>query len=150
MQERTRRGRRRDALHCGMFGRLGPSASPPPGIGRAAIVLAIGFAIAGAAHGMGAPPRRAAFGDGVSAIFQVRCVRCHGPTEVSGGLRLDTYDAVMRGGDRGPAITPGNPGTSVLFQKVIHRDRPSMPPRKTLAVAEVRQIQRWIESGSVP
>jgi mono/diheme cytochrome c family protein len=93
---------------------------------------------------------RVPFDEGVATIFRARCVRCHGPDEVSGGLRLDGYDALMRGGERGPVVVPGNVGASLLMLKVLRRDKPAMPPRKRLAPSEVRRIRSWIESGAEP
>jgi mono/diheme cytochrome c family protein len=90
------------------------------------------------------------FGDTVAAIFRARCVRCHGPDKDSGGLRLDGYDAVMRGGERGPVVVPGNPNASLLMQKVLRRDRPPMPPQTSLAAREVRAIRAWITLGATP
>jgi mono/diheme cytochrome c family protein len=91
------------------------------------------------------------FADAVEAIFRARCVHCHGAQRIAaGGLRLDSYDAVMRGGERGPAVVPGNPRASVLLQKVLGRDRPAMPPRQPLPRSEKREIRAWIENGATP
>jgi hypothetical protein len=70
--------------------------------------------------------------------------------EPQNGLRLDSYDAVMRGGQDGPVIVPGDPEASLLLQKVLRRDRPPMPPKKKLRRAEVRTIREWIEGGALP
>jgi hypothetical protein len=90
------------------------------------------------------------FDDGVAAIFRARCVKCHGPSKDSGGLRLDSYDAVMRGGERGPVVVPGNPDASLLLQKVRRRDQPPMPPQKPISALEVGTIRAWIKSGASP
>jgi uncharacterized membrane protein len=120
----------------------------------AAVVLAVVFcevpAARAAASGTQAEtampnPR---FSDAVAAIFRARCVHCHGAQRIAGGLRLDSYDAVMRGGESGPAVVPGNPRASVLLQKVLGRDRPFMPPRKPLPGSEKREIRTWIETGA--
>jgi cytochrome c len=90
------------------------------------------------------------FTDAVEAIFRTRCVHCHGAQRIAGGLRLDSYDGVMRGGERGPAVVPGKPRASMLLQKVLGRDRPAMPPRKPLPAPEKREIRAWIETGAAP
>ena len=83
-------------------------------------------------------------------VLQAHCVRCHGATEASGGLRLDSYDAIMRGGERGPVVVPGLPQASLLIQKVLRRDKPAMPPRTRLREAEIRKLASWIKSGASP
>ncbi len=99
----------------------------------------------------GAPPNSGArFDDSVAGIFKSRCVRCHGADDVAGGLRLDSYDEIMRGGERGPAVVPRNGKASLLLQKVMRRDRPPMPPKKALPATEVRAIRTWIEAGALP
>ena len=90
------------------------------------------------------------FGDTVAVILKRRCVRCHGADEDSGGLRLDSYANVMRGGDRGPAVVGTDATASLLFQKVLRRDRPAMPPKIPLPATEVRRIRAWIATGALP
>ena len=95
-------------------------------------------------------PSRISFEKAVAAIFRARCVSCHGEKRASGDLRLDGYDEVMRGGEQGPVVVPGNPGSSLLMQKVLRLDQPAMPPRFALPTAEQRQIRRWIRRGAGP
>ena len=89
------------------------------------------------------------FDAAVAAVFHRHCVRCHGPREQSGGLRLYSYQNVLRGGEEGPVINPGDPNASLLFQKVKRRDDPPMPPRKALPAREVAKIRAWIAAGSL-
>ena len=95
----------------------------------------------------GAGPR---FDDGVSAVFRRRCVRCHGHEDSNAGLRLDSYTAVMRGGDQGPAVVGGDRANSLLYQKVIRRNRPAMPPRSKLSTRDIVLIRAWIDGGALP
>jgi len=112
------------------------------------------LAVALAATAFSATGARAAgdprFVDGVAAILRTRCVRCHGAEEAHNGLRLDSYDAVMRGAEDGPVIVPGDPKASLLLQKVLRVDSPAMPPKKKLLRAEIKTIRKWIESGALP
>jgi len=78
------------------------------------------------------------------------CESCHGMREQHGGLRLDNYDNLMRGGDSGPAVIPGDAKKSLLLAKIEHRDRPSMPPRKWLPKAAIARIRAWIAAGAQP
>jgi hypothetical protein len=78
------------------------------------------------------------------------CESCHGMREQHGGLRLDNYDNLMRGGDSGPAVIPGDAKKSLLLAKIEHRDRPSMPPRKWLPKAAIARIRAWVAAGAQP
>src|SRR5690242_9026588 len=46
------------------------------------------------------------------------CDRCPGPTKQQSGLRLGSGAAVLKGGDHGPAVAPGEPDKSLLVQAV--------------------------------
>ena len=78
------------------------------------------------------------------------CENCHGMREQHGGLRLDNYDNLMRGGDSGPVVVAGDAKKSLLLAKIEHRDRPSMPPRKWLPKAAIARIKAWIIAGAEP
>jgi len=78
------------------------------------------------------------------------CENCHGDKEQHGGLRLDNYDNLMRGGDSGPAVIAGDPKKSILIAKIEHRDRPSMPPRKWLPKPIIARIKAWVAAGAEP
>jgi hypothetical protein len=78
------------------------------------------------------------------------CETCHGDKEQHGGLRLDNYDNLMRGGDSGPAVIAGDPKKSMLIAKIEHRDRPSMPPRKWLPKPIIARIKAWVAAGAEP
>ena len=93
-------------------------------------------------------PRAPSFSAEVAAVLEKHCVSCHGEDEQSGGLRLDSYPAVMRGGDRGPVVVARDPDQSLILQKVTRRDRPFMPPRKTLPAKDLLLLRTWIQAGA--
>jgi mono/diheme cytochrome c family protein len=106
---------------------------------------------AGAGSQNGATPRPGSprsFVNDAGPVFRRHCVRCHNEDDNGGGLRLDTYEGALRGGDRGPAVIPHNPAASLILQKVLHRDRPYMPPKKFLPVVEIDILRTWIEDGA--
>ncbi|MFM9069746.1 MAG: DUF1549 domain-containing protein, partial [Planctomycetota bacterium] len=79
------------------------------------------------------------------------CYRCHGDTKVSGGLRVDSLAALVRGGDSGPALVVGKSTDSLLIQAIERReDVSAMPPDRDRALRpdEVRDFKRWIDSGA--
>ncbi len=85
----------------------------------------------------------------VRPVLVLRCQQCHGPKKQSGGLRVDSLSALLDGGDRGPAIVPGDASESVLVQAIRHsEDDLQMPPKGRLSDREKASIERWIELGA--
>ena len=80
----------------------------------------------------------------VQALFDVQCVKCHGPLEQKSGLALDTPAAVLKGGDEGKVIVPGKPEESRLYQYLAAGADPHMPPKKQLSDADIRLVRAWI------
>lgn len=89
------------------------------------------------------------FVDRVHPVLRQRCFNCHGPEEQKGALRLDSREAVLRGGDLGPSVIPGKPAESRLIQ-AIHHTTPDleMPPKEKLSSAEIVAFERWIREGA--
>ena len=53
----------------------------------------------------------------IRPLLIAQCIECHGPDRQESGLRLDSREGWMKGGERGPAITPGDPTVSLLFSR---------------------------------
>jgi hypothetical protein len=96
------------------------------------------------------PPAPIPYAPTVAALLERHCVRCHSAQDQNGGLRLDSYAALARGGESGPAVIPGDADGSLLIQKIEHRDRPVMPPRKKLDRATIATLRAWIKDGARP
>lgn len=75
------------------------------------------------------------------------CQSCHGPDEQSGGLRLDSREAILRGGDSGPAAVPANSDGSLLVKAIRRTGEVKMPPDDPLSDEKVSLLMRWIDSG---
>jgi mono/diheme cytochrome c family protein len=93
------------------------------------------------------PSRVPSFEEDVRPLFRAKCWRCHGEKGRKADLDLTTVAGALKGGESGPAIVPGKPDDSILFEKV--RDG-TMPPGKKgrLAEAEVEVVRRWIAGGA--
>lgn len=87
-------------------------------------------------------------GSEASKILSANCTECHGAALKNSNLDLRSRAALLKGGERGPAIVPGSPETSRLFQFVSHQQQPSMPPGRKLSDAEIETIRRWITKGA--
>lgn len=85
----------------------------------------------------------------IRPVLVESCFRCHGGQKTSGNLRIDSRDALLTGGDSGPAIDLENPGESLLLLAVRRSEEVSaMPPDKPLDDKEVANLQAWIQSGA--
>lgn len=67
------------------------------------------------------------------------------------GLDLRTREAILKGGTRGPALVPGDPSKSLLYQALLGKGALQMPPggeSKRLPPELIESIRRWIEGGA--
>jgi hypothetical protein len=85
----------------------------------------------------------------IRPVLVKECYSCHSAEskEIKGGLRLDTREAVLAGGDTGPAVVPGKPEESPLVE-AIRYEGPEMPPKKKLPDAVVADFERWVRIGA--
>ncbi len=92
------------------------------------------------------------FEDHVRPLLIKHCYDCHGEDAAEGGLRLDTQHGWERGGERGPAIVPGDPSASLLMRAVSYRDgKLQMPPADSggkLSDVEIDVLSTWIRRGA--
>ena len=63
----------------------------------------------------------------VKPLLAERCYACHGALKQESQLRLDTAAAIIKGGESGPAVNPGQAGSSLIIERVIATDD-RMPP----------------------
>ena len=77
------------------------------------------------------------------------CFDCHTLDE-KGGLRLDSRQALLKGGDSGAAIVAGNPDASLLIKAVRHEQGISKMPRSApkLSEAQIAALAEWIRMGA--
>jgi Protein of unknown function (DUF1553)/Protein of unknown function (DUF1549)/Planctomycete cytochrome C len=86
----------------------------------------------------------------VRPVLVKHCLECHGAKKQEGGLRLDSRDSWMRGGDRGDVIVAGEPEKSSFIQAVRYNDPElQMPPgNKKLSGAEIADLELWVQRGA--
>lgn len=87
----------------------------------------------------------------IRPILEQSCFGCHSATAttVKGGLLLDSREALLRGGDTGPVVIPGNARESLLLQAIRHADGLKMPPKKPkLADSVIDDFERWVKIGA--
>lgn len=86
----------------------------------------------------------------VRPILVARCYECHSAkkTEPAGGLRVDSRESLLQGGDTGAAIKPGNAKESLLIDAVNYGDVYQMPPKTRMPAAEIAVLVKWIDLGA--
>jgi hypothetical protein len=86
------------------------------------------------------------YGRDVLPILKDRCLSCHGEQK-KGGLDLRSRAGMLRGGETGPALVPGDSAKSELIKKV---EAGEMPPKKSerLTPDQVATLKRWIADGA--
>jgi mono/diheme cytochrome c family protein len=89
------------------------------------------------------------FENKIRPILANNCYSCHAASAL-GGLRLDSHDAMLKGGARGTAIVPGDPDKSLLIQAVKQTDpKLKMPAGGKLKDAEIADLAAWVKAGAV-
>ena len=83
----------------------------------------------------------------IRPVLVERCLPCHAADKAKGGLRLDTRENVLKGGDSGPAAVPGKVGDSSLVKAIRYVDDLRMPPNEKLPNRERLALERWVETG---
>lgn len=84
----------------------------------------------------------------IRPVFVNNCSGCHTASAL-GGLRVDSREALIKGGRRGAAIVPGDPEKSLLITAIKQTTDLKMPQGGKLKAAEVADIEAWIKAGAV-
>jgi len=86
----------------------------------------------------------------VAPLLRDYCVGCHNNGDREGDLSLETFGAMMKGGESGPSIIPGKSGESFLVRTVLKEEKPSMPPKKEPQPTgnEIAVLKAWVDAGA--
>ncbi len=111
----------------------------------AAILLASGSA------GLRAQDAPVDFVRDIQPILEFNCVNCHNADDAKGGLRFDSRDAFLKGGDGGDAMLPGKPEKSLMVELIsLPKDDDDVMPSKgrLLHAHEIDKVKKWIAAGA--
>ncbi len=89
--------------------------------------------------------------DQVKPILVKHCYSCHSHVggEASGELVVDSRNSILHGGDRGPAIVPGESDKSLLIRAISYTDKDlQMPEKGKLAQADIDILTAWVKRGA--
>ncbi len=88
----------------------------------------------------------------IKPILDKSCIRCHGEKKPKGKLMLTTIEGLMKGGEDGKVVIPGNSAKSQIVLSVSRvNDDEAMPPNgkgKPLTKEQVGLIRAWIDQGA--
>jgi mono/diheme cytochrome c family protein len=91
----------------------------------------------------------------IKPILEKSCFACHGPDKQKSKLRLDSVDAVIKGGENGPDVVKGKSADSTLVHAVsdLLDEDENMPPKDkrekyaALTKDQIGLIRAWIDQG---
>jgi hypothetical protein len=81
-------------------------------------------------------------------VLQAQCSGCHGGNVAMSDLRIDSREALLKGGQRGSAVKSGSSQSSLLIQAVNHSGKLAMPPGKKIEAADAELLTRWVDAGA--
>jgi hypothetical protein len=102
----------------------------------------------------------------IAPLLEVSCVKCHGEDKQKGKIRLDTLDGIMKGGEDGAIVVPGQSVKSSIVLSVARVDRETamppdrkpgkdvgadgkkLPPVVHFTPEQVGLIRAWIDQGA--
>ena len=87
----------------------------------------------------------------IGPMLENHCSSCHGPKRQKNDLRLDSAEAIQKGGKNGPVFVAGNPDKSPIYHRTTlpNGDADRMPARgEMLTKAETDAIKAWITAGA--
>ena len=104
------------------------------------------FALIGARAA--APEQIEFFEKQVRPVLADQCYKCHGPEKQKGGLRMDSREALLKGGEDGAVVVPGKPEESSLIKSINHVGDSKMPEKADkLPEAQIAALSEWVKMG---
>lgn len=91
------------------------------------------------------PPAR------IRTILEAKCIGCHGAEKQAEGLRLDSIEAIQKGGEHGVVLVASKPDESPLVQRISlpEGDEDLMPPKGgPLSSKDIDAIRKWVADGA--
>jgi mono/diheme cytochrome c family protein len=84
----------------------------------------------------------------IRPILANNCYSCHAASQL-GGLRVDSRDALLKGGKSGPSVVAGDPDKSILIQAVRQTNpKLKMPMGGKLKPVEIEDLTAWVKAGA--
>ncbi|HWB12257.1 MAG TPA: c-type cytochrome domain-containing protein [Pirellulales bacterium] len=86
----------------------------------------------------------------IAPLFKQYCLGCHNAKDAESGLVLESYDALLKGGEGGAVLLPGKSDQSRLVLMLEGKVEPLMPPEdnERPKPEEIALIRSWIDAGA--
>ncbi len=90
----------------------------------------------------------------VRPVLVEQCCGCHSAEaeakgKLKAGLRIDSLAGLLKGGESGPALTPGDPAKSLIVEAVNYGNEDmAMPPKAKLPDAQIQALTEWVKMGA--
>ncbi len=81
-------------------------------------------------------------------LLKSRCFSCHNEEKAKGGLVMTSQERLLKGGDSGSAVIPGEPDKSAIITSLAEDADPHMPPKKQLPAEQVAKLTAWVKAGA--
>src|SRR5258706_1400048 len=87
-------------------------------------------------------------------VLRSNCLACHNRTRAKSDLILETSADLLKGGENGPVVVPGQSGKSLMLASAAHQGKPMMPPKDNkvsavnLTSEQLGLIRLWIDQGA--
>lgn len=90
--------------------------------------------------------------DAIQPLLKNRCYSCHGSEKQKGKLRLDAAEFILKGGEGGNTVVPGNADESELIKRILlpisNEDHMAPKEKPQLTTNEVELLRWWINNGA--
>ncbi len=90
----------------------------------------------------------------VYPFLKANCISCHNKTTTKADLNMETPELMIKGGESGPSIIPGNGAESLLVMASLHTKDMEMPPPNNKSGAvnlipeQIATLKAWIDQGA--
>ena len=94
------------------------------------------------------PDQATFFENKVRPLLSASCYSCHGKDAQLGGLRVDSREALLKGGVTGTSLVPGDPAKSLLITAIHQTTALKMPQGGKLKPEEIATLDAWVKMGA--
>jgi len=97
------------------------------------------------------PEGLAFFEKKIRPVLIDRCYSCHSAEakKLKGELYVDSREGLLKGGELGPSVVPGDPDKSLLIKAIRYKDEDlKMPPKGKLSPEVVADFEAWVKRGA--
>ncbi len=91
------------------------------------------------------------FASQVQPLLETKCLECHKPDKVKGDLLMTSREAILKGGEAGPALVAGQADKSEIIKRILlpkDHDHVMPPKGEPLSAQQIDVLKRWVNEGA--